>query len=538
MALLDRGAEVTMLDTGLGLEDTYAGQRRHLASSNPSTWSAGDLRFLKQAVSAGTAGIPLKTAYGSDFPYRNPSSTIFSSDGADTGPSFALGGFSNVWGAAVLSYCASDLRGWPESSADASFVRWSGWPIAASDLRPHYRAVTRFMPIARATCEDDALDSDFPVECAAPSVLQPTTQISSWLDEMKARHAELQREGIRIGASRLAVAAKRADSACIYCRLCMYGCPYELIYNSSQTVDELRLRSRFHYVGGVAVERVREDASGVTVECRQSPQHAKTGLAGDSDRQAGERLTFAGSRVFLACGVLSTSAVLLRSMAAFDRPVRVLDSQYYLFPLIRYARTAGLSAEPAHTLAQAFLEINDAAISARTIHLQIYSYNELFSDAIRQMLGPAEPLFRVPARALLERMMLVQGYLPSELSGHIELRLRSSGDEVELRAVENPSTRDALRGVIRKLARNARRLRARPLGFMLRPGKPGRGYHTGGTFPMRRSPSQLETDTLGRPLGWQRVHAVDSSVFPDIPATTITFSVMANAHRIGSEAPL
>jgi choline dehydrogenase-like flavoprotein len=31
------------------------------------------------------------------------------------------------------------------------------------------------------------------------------------------------------------------------------------------------------------------------------------------------------------------------------------------------------------------------------------------------------------------------------------------------------------------------------------------------------------------------VHVIDSSVFPTIPATTITLSVMANAYRIGAE---
>jgi hypothetical protein len=31
----------------------------------------------------------------------------------------------------------------------------------------------------------------------------------------------------------------------------------------------------------------------------------------------------------------------------------------------------------------------------------------------------------------------------------------------------------------------------------------------------------------------QRVHAVDATVLPSIPATTITFSAMANAFRIG-----
>jgi choline dehydrogenase-like flavoprotein len=53
---------------------------------------------------------------------------------------------------------------------------------------------------------------------------------------------------------------------------------------------------------------------------------------------------------------------------------------------------------------------------------------------------------------------------------------------------------------------------------------------------MRQNPGPFETDTLGRPFGWQRLHVVDSTVFPTIPATTITFSVMANAHRIASHA--
>ncbi|HEX9047187.1 MAG TPA: NAD-dependent epimerase/dehydratase family protein, partial [Verrucomicrobiae bacterium] len=64
--------------------------------------------------------------------------------------------------------------------------------------------------------------------------------------------------------------------------------------------------------------------------------------------------------------------------------------------------------------------------------------------------------------------------------------------------------------------------------------EPGRGFHSGGSFPMRQNPGELETDALGRLRGWRRIHLVDASVLPDIPATQITFSVMANAHRIGS----
>jgi choline dehydrogenase-like flavoprotein len=33
---------------------------------------------------------------------------------------------------------------------------------------------------------------------------------------------------------------------------------------------------------------------------------------------------------------------------------------------------------------------------------------------------------------------------------------------------------------------------------------------------------------------WTRVHLADASVFPTVPATTFTLTIMANAHRIVS----
>ena len=53
---------------------------------------------------------------------------------------------------------------------------------------------------------------------------------------------------------------------------------------------------------------------------------------------------------------------------------------------------------------------------------------------------------------------------------------------------------------------------------------------------MSHRPEGFRSDTLGRPLGWERIHLVDASVFPTIPAATITYTVMANAHRIATSA--
>jgi choline dehydrogenase-like flavoprotein len=75
-----------------------------------------------------------------------------------------------------------------------------------------------------------------------------------------------------------------------------------------------------------------------------------------------------------------------------------------------------------------------------------------------------------------------------------------------------------------------------PFTPMLQLGEPGRGFHTGGTFPMSTKPAGFESDLLGRPAQMKRLHVIDASSLPSIAGTTITYTVMANAHRIGTLA--
>ena len=63
-----------------------------------------------------------------------------------------------------------------------------------------------------------------------------------------------------------------------------------------------------------------------------------------------------------------------------------------------------------------------------------------------------------------------------------------------------------------------------------------KSYHFGGSFPHSDRRAGLETDRLGRLEGWENIHLVDASVFPNVPATTFTLTIMANAHRIATES--
>jgi choline dehydrogenase-like flavoprotein len=223
----------------------------------------------------------------------------------------------------------------------------------------------------------------------------------------------------------------------------------------------------------------------------------------------------------------------LASQETYGQALYIKDSQYFLFPLLQALGTRDVRNEALYTLSQLFLELTDPAVSPHTVPLQVYSYNDLIGAALKHTLRflALDPLVRM----LEGRMLIVQGYLHSDHSSRLRVELER-GPLLRITPEINPAVSMRVRKVVRKLVRHAPSLGALALEPMLQIAAPGRGFHSGGTLPMRAQPAAFESDTLGRPHGWQRLHLVDSSVLPTIPATTITYSVMANAHRIAAAA--
>jgi choline dehydrogenase-like flavoprotein len=502
-ALLARGAEVTMVDAAIALEPERRAVVEQMRATAPAAWSASALALVKEGMTATGGGVVLKRQFGSDFAYRGAAEHLhFESVGAALQPSLARGGFSTVWGAAALPYAEEEF---------------DGWPISRADLAPHYEAVLRWMPLAGA--EDD-LAADFPLYTPQPGELASSPQATRLLARLRAVREKLRDAGVSFGQARLAVQAGAAG--CVRCGLCMYGCPYGWIYESSATVERLRTNAGLRYEAGVVVDGVEERGAAA----RLTGHHVATG----------ETWELAADRVFLAAGVVPGARILLASQGG--GAVRVKDSAYFIVPLLSAWAADAVRGVDTHTLSQVFIEIQDAAVSARRVHLQLYTYSDLITGAFRSVLGSFA--FDALLRWLERRTMIVQGYLHSDESGGMDLRVEGRGRDarVQLTGQQNPATRAAIQCVLRKL----RRL-APVLGAALVPGacqttQPGRGFHSGGTWPMSAQPHAGASDVLGRPFGWSRVHLVDASVLPAIPATTITLSVMANAHRIGTLAAL
>jgi choline dehydrogenase-like flavoprotein len=516
VALADQGLPVTILDAGRTLEPEKREILDRLGALPPQQWPATDLDTLRGGDQTKRQGsIHVKLTYGSDYPYAHLGEPLLDTDEE---PPFhyseARGGLSNVWGASQLPSRAEDIQ---------------DWPIKVNDLEPHYRAVLDFMP---TTAQTDELASLLPTYTERGQELRPSRQAGEFLAGLQARQTKLRRAGIHFGRSRVAVGGgghdgpKTAqDCSCVYCGLCLYGCPYRLIYSTEFTLRRLIEEKKVTYLGRHVVQKLEPDADGVTIHAR------------DLDR--GEAVTFRAARVFVGAGVLPTAWLTLHSLGAYDESVEMLDSQYFIYPFFRFRRTPKVDAEELHSLVQAFIEIDDPAISRHLVHLEIFSYSDFLKRALS---ATALGLFlRFPwiAEQMFGRLLVVQGFLHSNESGRLKLALRQpTGGRPRLHVEAQPSTRawwKSIRAGL-KLVANAHLLGGAPVVPAIQFAEPGRSYHSGGTFPMRARPQKLETDILGQPTGLPRVHLVDASVFPSIPATTITLTVMANAHRIATQA--
>jgi choline dehydrogenase-like flavoprotein len=505
MALVCMGHRVTMLDAGTRLETEKATIVSRLSRSKPGYWQRDDLAALRQGMSGGVKGIPLKRAYGSEYPFA-PCDQNFQIDaeGTDILPSFAQGGLSSVWGAGVLPFHPDDI---------------SDWPFSPSDLDAHYRAVFSFVP---CSAKRDGLEDLFPLYCNTSEGMVPSRQASRFLVDAARARERLRKRGVAIGQSRLAVSA----AACERCGLCLYGCPYGLIYNSASTLSDLCKSPRFDYRPDFVVEELSESAGSVDIRGRE--------------RRGGQPRTHTANRVLLAAGVIPSASILLRSMGCYGGSLQVQDSPYFLIPLLRFRGVTGQENESLHTMAQAYILIRDERISASFVHLSVYTYNDLMVPALRAAGGVLGRTAGPVWRALAARMLICGGYLHSRHSAGFQMSIERSATGGVLVRLRGKKPTEQLKPIVAKIGaklnKEAASLRTVALAPMVQYSNPGRGYHAGGSFPMSRERKQWTSDVEGRPFGFERVHLVDASSLPTIPATTITLGVMANAHRIATLA--
>jgi ferredoxin len=385
-------------------------------------------------------------------------------------------------------------------------------------MEPHYRSVLQEVPL---TGVDDDLSELFPLLVDAQDPPKLAERSRTVLERYSARRATVRAQGITVGVARLALDAR----PCVRCGLCMTGCPYWLIYSASHSLDRLRAAGRISYVRGLLAYRVGERAGRPFAEFRDLATEGTQRLEAD--------------RIFVACGAMGTTRLVLGSLGHFGRDVSLAESIQFVLPTFSSRATIDPREEDNFTLNQFNVVVDTDGGGFNLAQVHFYPYNPVFLATLPSFLRAR--FARTVTTSMLRRLSVGLGYLPSWESPRVHVVAQPAGDAtlptLTIRGGDGPRVPPMLRTVIHRLLRAAPSLDLWPVLPKLTVSSAGKSYHYGGSFPHADGEhrAELETDRMGRLRAWENVHLVDASVFPTVAATTFTLTIMANAHRIAAE---
>lgn len=423
--------------------------------------------------------------------------------------SYALGGLAAAWGASTMPFTDQDLR---------------GWPITRADLQPHYDAVADRIGVC-----GPALDDLTPfVGRIAP--LMPPVGHDSNAEEMfgayRRRRSWFQQQGLFVGHPRLAVATVpfRGRGPVRYDDMEFWHDHSRAVWRATMDAEALGRRANCSLRRGLQALAFERDGDGWIVRCR--------------DVKTGERVAFAAPRVVVAAGTLGTTRLVLRSLGRYHESVPLVANPYTYLPCLVWRRLGRPTRNRRHSLTQLTMIFDPGRLGTHVVQPQVYSYRSLLLHRLVKE-SPLSVRESIPLLRLLEDYFVVVGvFHPDRPSSSKSMQLRR-GDAPEFDTLDityrpGAEERRAQARAEGEFARLLRSMSCLPLK-RIRPGD-GASIHYAGAFPMARAGDRdsLTTTLYGELRAAPGVYLADGSAFPDLPAKGLTFTLMANAHRIGS----
>jgi choline dehydrogenase-like flavoprotein len=421
--------------------------------------------------------------------------------------SLAEGGLGQAWGAGSPPFSRADL---------------DGFPISYADLLPHYESVAARIGVSGSSRDDLA---PFFGELGA---LQPPVHIDSngqsLLSRYSARKSKANRLGLYLGHPRLAMLSQplRGREPTRYWDMDFWNDAGKSVYRPRWTVEELRQFKQFSFAGKRLVESFTEvgpDRVAVTV----------------LNLETQTRETHTARALVLAAGTLGTTRIVLRSLNLREQKVPLVCNPHTYIAFLNL-NTLGKNVEDTrHSMAQLSVVYAPKGSSAPFTVGHVYSYRSLLLFRLMKdsMLGARESLDILRVLSPSTGILILQHADTPSPRKYCSLTGAPGAEQLAIEYDLSAEEQARIDRVEKRIWRAFRRLRAVKLRT-IRPGHAA-STHFAGTFPMADSDSEkdLTTNRNGRLARTRRVYLADGSVFPNLPSKGLTFTMMANADRIG-----
>ena len=394
--------------------------------------------------------------------------------------SLAYGGLGAGWGAGAAVYTAPELRA---IGLDAGAIQDAYGVIAER--------------IGLAAEPDDATPWCGAGLTGTQPPLRMDRSIALLRRAYERRREALRRDGLVMGKMPMTVLTQDHGErrATRYTDMEFWTDHGGSVYRPWMTVNALRRAPNFEYRAGRVVTGFRETADHVAIETR-----ALDGGAAEA---------FEARTLVLGTGTLGTARIVLRSLSGSgDLPL--LSNGYCIAPCL-HARMLG------HTLERERTSLGQ---------LEMFLVKEVplaLADgrALMQALSSAIVLATInhPDHAAAGKRVRRVPDERAETGDALEIEFEPTADE---RRDNDAAERKILAGLARLGCHALKRQAMRP----------GSTVHYAGTLPYSDDDRPFTLASDGRLAGTRRVFVADGSGFRHLPGNGLTFTLMANAHRI------
>jgi hypothetical protein len=420
--------------------------------------------------------------------------------------SLAYGGLGSGWGVGCCVFSKPELE-----KAGLDHAR----------MMSAYRAVSERIGIS------GAMDDASTYTNAGLDNIQPATELDEncgfLYGKYKQKKASLNRNGFYMGRPALALITRDMNERkkFAYRDMEFYSDEDQSAYRPWITVDQLKKRSNFNYIGQRLVLSFEEMQDHVAVKCL--------------DTSTNEEVIYKAKKLVLASGVLGTARIVLRSMGDANKQLPLLCNPYSYVPCVQLGMVGREISAEKNGFAQLVLFHDPSRTNMNVAMASVYSYRSLMLFRIIR----EAPLNFVDGRIIMRYLMpgiTIMGIHHPEQAGQGKyLALEKDGSSLtgdrlraayELTDDEETKVNDRERKFVRAMRR---------LGcYAIKRIHPGHGssIHYAGSLPFDDSGRPYTISTEGRLSGTRNVFVADGSGFKYLPAKGLTFSIMANAHLV------
>ena len=298
----------------------------------------------------------------------------------------------------------------------------------------------------------------------------------------------------------------------------MHNCPYKLIFNPRYYFEELNKNKNFTYHQNYRVHSLEERNELVNINYTKNFRENKK---------------ISAKKVFLCAGPIQDLIILNNSNLIDNKKIfQLKETQQFIF--LAKLNSKNNSKEFSYsTLSKINIHISEMMGLKKIINFQIYPYNEIFLQSLTNIFGSLIIILQSFFFKKLNNFVSIQGFLHSDYSNKLILKYNNKIKKFVVTEDKKLNLKDKIKGIINSFSNIfCKEKNIFFYKFPLKITKTGQSYHVGSIFPISKNPTINECDLQGRLKNTKNIHILDSSILPDIPATSFTFLTLANALRI------